>query len=61
VKRDWCRVHGRDNHMHREACGACGKLKDGFGNLTCLVSCSGPSLKTWLKNGEDQRTWRCVE
>lgn len=47
--------------MQREVCGACGKQKDGFGNLTCQASCNGPSLRTWLKAGEDQRSWTCVE
>jgi len=61
VKRDWCRIHGQDGHMHRLACGACGKLLDGFANLTCQATCNGPSLKTWLAPDEDQRTWRCIE
>lgn len=61
MKRGWCRIHGRDGHMQREVCGACGKQKDGFGNLTCQAACNGPSLRTWLKAGEDQRSWTCVE
>jgi hypothetical protein len=61
VKRAWCRIHGQDAHMHREACGACGALLDGFGKLTCQARCNGPSLRTWLRADEDQRTWRCVE
>lgn len=61
MKRAWCRIHGREGHMQREACGCCGTLLDGFGQRACPPTCNGPSLKTWLKTGEDQRTWKCVE